>query len=134
MRAAKKKKSEGSGSSSGGAAQRFLLMHGEKIVGGILVVVALWFAIQGLGYQTPKWAASELENEANVADAAIKKSDRKAADENGVEIFDFAEFAKQIRDPIPTTPYHNPFSWHPVLPLSLQGSPRTLGGGSDSSF
>ena len=103
MKAKKKKKSGGSGN---GAAQQFLLWHGEKIAVGVVVVVALWFALQGLGYQTVPWQPSALEEYATQAETAIRNSTR-TAEEEGVEFFDHADFAQQIRDRIPTDPYRN---------------------------
>jgi len=121
----KKKKSAGS---SGGGAQQFLIWHGEKIAVGIVVVVALWFAMQGLGYQTLSWQPNALEEEATAADNAIRASTRDAEDEE-IEIFDFAELAEQIRNPIPTGPYRNPAAalWYPS-PFSASSTPAQTGG------
>ena len=63
------------------AIQQFLLWHGEKIIVGIIVVVALWFALKGLGYQTLSWQPSELERVANEAETAIRNNTRTAEDE-----------------------------------------------------
>jgi hypothetical protein len=121
------KKNKKSAGSSGGGAQQFLVWHGEKIVVGIVVVVALWFAMQGLGYQTLSWQPSALEEDASAAETAIRNSTRDAGDED-IELFDFAEFAKQIRDPIPSQPYRIPPSalWNPG---GFSSSPQTGAGG-----
>jgi len=128
MKSTKKKKI---GGSSGGGAQQFLLWHGEKIVVGVVVVVALWFAMQGLGYQTLSWQPSALEEDANAAETAIRNSTRDAGDEE-IETFDFAELAEQIRNPIPTQPYRIPASalWNPG---GFSSSPQTTGGGGSGS-
>ena len=109
MKSTKKKKA---GGSSGGGAQQFLIWHGEKIAVGVMVVVALWFAMQGLGYQTLTWQPNALEEDASAADTAIKGSTRTAAEE-GVEFSEpnHAKFAQQIRNPIPTEPYRIPALW-----------------------
>jgi len=124
MKSTKKKKI---GGNSGGGAQQFLIWHGEKIVVGIVVVVALWFAMQGLGYQTLTWQPSALEEDATAAETAIRNSTRDAVDEE-IERFDFAEFATQIRDPIPTQPYRIPASalWNSE---GFSSSPTGAGGG-----
>ncbi|MCL2710903.1 MAG: hypothetical protein FWE95_08485 [Planctomycetaceae bacterium] len=115
----KKKKKKSSGSSGGGA-QQFLLLHGEKIAVGVVIVVALWFAVQGLGYQTLTWQPSALEEDASAAETAIRNSTRTAEDE-GIEFFDHAAFAEQIKAPISGTPYRNPASalWNPS-PVPVQ--------------
>jgi len=116
MKSAKEKKSKG----SGGGAQQFLVWHGEKIVVGIVAVVALWFAMQGLGYQTLSWQPNALEEDASAAETAIKASTRSAEDE-GIEFFDHAKFAEQIKAPISAEPYRNSALWNPaVAPASVQ--------------
>ena len=107
MKSIKKKK-------SGGGAKEFLVWHGEKIAVGILVIVALWFAMQGLGYHTVSWQPDTLERDASETDTAIRNSARDAEAE-GIELFDHASFAQQIREPIPLAPYRNPASavWNP---------------------
>jgi len=122
----KKKKSE----SSGGGAKQFLVWHGEKIIVGIVVVIALWFAIQGLGYPTLSWQPSALEEDATAADTAIRASTRTAEDE-GIElpVPDHKTFAAQIREPIRPDVYCNPGEslWLPSPPTSSQ---QTTGAGT----
>jgi len=110
--------------SSGGdnAFQQFLLWHGEKIVVGIVVVVALWFAMKGLGgYQPLKWPPGDLERVASEAETAIRNNVRTAEDEE-IQIFDYATFAEQIRVPISATPYRSESAWLPVLGSSRPSS------------
>ena len=119
-KAAKKKKSLASNSGSGGA-QQFLVLHGEKIVVGVVIVVALWFAVQGLGYQTLSWQPTALEEDATAADTAIRNSTR-TAEEEGIALPEPGHkiFAEQIRSPILPDPYRNPTEavWNPGLPLT----------------
>jgi len=115
-----KKKKSGGGD---GGAQQFLVWHGEKVVVGIVVVVALWFAMQGLGYQTLSWQPNALEEDANAAETAIRNSTRAAEDEE-IEIFDFKEFAAQIRNPIPAEPYRFIALWDPTGSPFPQIPPR----------
>jgi len=128
MKSTKKKKS---GGGSGGGAQQFLVWHGEKIVAGIVVVVALWFALQGLGYQTLTWQPNALEEDASAAETAIRNSTR-SAEEEAVEFPDpdHATFAQQIRDPIPTEPYRAETLWN----SDRSASPRTSTQSSESGF
>ena len=128
---ATKKKSE----SSGGGAQQFLVWHGEKIVVGIVAVIALWFAVQGLvGYQTLSWQPNALEEDATAADTAIKASTRTAEAE-GIELpeLDHKTFAAQIREQIKPEIYRNPNEalWHPIMPTSSQ---RTTGTGGSMDY
>jgi len=96
------------------AIQQFLLWHGEKIIVGIIVVVALWFALKGLGYQTLSWQPSELERVANEAETAIRNNTRTAEDED-IQIFDYMTFASHIRVPILAIPYRSESAWMPTL-------------------
>ena len=127
---AKKKKSE----SSGGGAMQFLVWHGEKIIVGIMAVIALWFAIQGLGYPALSWQPNALEEDATAADTAIKASTR-TAEEEGIELPDpnHKTFAAQIREPIRPDIYRNPGEvlWLPFPPTSSQ---KTTGIGSAHGF
>ena len=113
---APKKKKKAKSSRSGGGAQQFLIWHGEKIVAGVVVLVALLFALQGLGYLGPaiSWQPDELERIAGEAETAIKASERNA-NEEGVEFFDHAAYAVQIRNPIRAAPYRTEKQWHPIL-------------------
>ena len=112
-----KKKKSGSG---GNGAQQFLVWHGEKIAVGLVVVVALWFAIQGLGYQKLAWQPSALEEDASAAETAIRGGTRTAKDE-GIEFFDHAAFAEQIKAPISAEPYRSTAVWNPAtFPSSSQ--------------
>jgi len=110
--------------SSGGdnAVQQFLLWHSEKIVVGIVVVVALWFAMKGLGYQTLSWQPSELERVAGEAETAIRNNVRTAENEE-IQIFDYAEFAKQIRVPVSSAPYRSESAWLPALGSTRPSAP-----------
>jgi hypothetical protein len=110
--------------SSGGGAQQFLVWHGEKIVVGIVIVLALWFAMKGLGYSTVSWQPSELETIADEARRAIEGSTRSAEDED-ISPFDYAAYAEQIKEPIPAEPYRNPrgAEWNPSLTPRAQSAP-----------
>jgi len=96
-----------------GGVQQFLIWHGEKIAVGIVVVVALWFAMQGLGYQALTWQPSDLERDAEATQTAIRDSTRTAEDEDvAFPDPDHATFAQQIRNPIPTEPYRTGTLWN----------------------
>jgi len=107
-----KKKSKGGGSGSN-AFQEFFVWHGEKIVVGIVVVVALWFALKGLGYRTLSWQPSALEEVSTAAEKAIRENVRTAEEEE-IKIFDYAAYAEQIKEPIPAEPYRSLSSWNPL--------------------
>ena len=124
---AKKKKNKGA--SSGGGAKEFLVFHAEKIVGGVIAVVALWFIIQGLSYLGPQvnWHPNELVEGAAAVRTSINASTRAAVDE-GIEFRDHAATAEQIRDPISATPYRFVAPWH-----FAPASQRSTSGGSSST-
>lgn len=122
--ASKKTKKKSVGKSGGGAFQEFFIWHGEKIVVGIVAVVALWFALQGLGYQTLSWQPSELEKIAGEAETAVRNNTRTAEDEE-IQIFDYATYAEQIKSPIPAEPYQGKSQW--IDRTILGGSSRMTG-------
>ena len=110
----KKKKSLGN---IGGEAKRFFVWHGEKFVVAVIAVFALWLAMQGLvGYQTLNWQPRELEETADAARRAIESSERSVGDEE-IRVFDYAEHAEQIKEPIKVERYRNPIGseWNPSL-------------------
>ena len=106
-----KKKSKGGG---GNSFQELFVWHGEKVVVGIIVVVAVVIALQGLGYQTLPWQPNTLEEASRTAEEGIRNNTR-TAEEEGVAIFDYAEFAEQIKEPIPADPYRTTTPWYPAL-------------------
>ena len=118
-----KSKSTGNKSqvSSGGAFQQFVLWHGEKIVVGIVVVVALWFALKGFGYQTLSWQPSALEEVSAAAEKAIKENTWMAENE-GIQIFDYATYAGQMKETTPALPYRSESAWLPALGSSRPSS------------
>jgi hypothetical protein len=120
----KTKKKKSGGGSSGGGAQQFLLLHGEKIAVGIVIVVALWFAAQGiLGYRAMDWHPNELETLATEAENSIRNSTRTAEEELAAANIDLdrdhAAFAEQIKAPIPVVPYRGRALWNPA-PFPIQ--------------
>jgi len=118
-----KTKKKKSGGGSGGGAQQFLLLHGEKIAVGVVVVVALWFAAQGLGYRSMDWQPNELETLATDAENNIRNSTRTAEEELAAANVDLdrdhAAFAEQIKAPIPANPYRGRALWNPA-PFPVQ--------------
>ena len=110
--------------SSGGTntIQQFVLWHGEKVIVGIVVVVALWFALKGFGYQTLPWQPSTLEDVSTTAERAIKENTWKAENE-GIQIFDYEAYAKQIKESTPAAPYRSESPWLPALGSSRSSAP-----------
>jgi hypothetical protein len=101
---------------SGGLASflRFLMRHGEKITTGIVIVIAAGLALQTRNYQPLSWQPDDLEELADHTENTIKNSAHTLADE-GIRIFDYAVYAEQIREQIPSEPYHSDTAWNPVL-------------------
>ena len=93
---------------------RFFVRHGEKIIAGIIVIAALWIALQGRGYHSLSWQANELEELVNRTEKTIKDGHYTLADEK-INFFDYATYAKQIKEQIPSEPYRNEAAWNPVL-------------------
>jgi len=129
MSKAKKKKK--SSNDSGGGAQQFLVWHGEKIVVAVVVVVALWFALKGLGYPALSWKPDQLEEVSNAAQKAIRESTRTAEDEK-VEVFDYAAYAEQIKSPISAKPYSTDSKWN-IMGFKSSGGQRSSAGTSSMS-
>jgi len=144
----KKKRSKSSNSTSGGA-KNFIIWHGEKIAVGVVVVIALYVAFQGLGYlgQPLNWQPDELVRTATEADTAIRASTRNAGDEGiermgvneeGEEIEAIGEWghalhAQQIRNPISAAPYRHEQSWNPDPNISSRQQ-RSTSTSTQSSF
>ena len=105
----KKSKQHGGGVEQ---AQQFLIWHGEKIVTGIFLVVAVWFVLGALGHQTVSWVPNELVTMANETRNGIDESTRNAEDE-GIKVSDHASHAEQIREPIRADGYSRISPWHP---------------------
>ena len=97
---------------SGGGAQQFLVWNGEKFIVVAVVVAALWFAMQGVGYQALTWQPNELGTAADETRRSIEGSTRSAQDED-LRIFDYAEYAEFIKSPIPAEPYFHTTKWDP---------------------
>jgi len=112
----KKKKKKSKKGTSGGGAKQFLVWHGEKVAVCVVALIALWFASQGMGYmgQRMGWPPSDLETAAREAREGIERSTRTAADEDDLEITDYAAYAEQIKSPIPAAPYSVTAPWKPV--------------------
>ena len=115
-------KSQKKKSSDGNGAKDFLTWHGEKLVMPVIVIAALWIALQGLGYlgQPLPFQPEELERIARETETAIGANDRGAETE-GVEIPnpDHAERASQIRTPINAEPYAVG-NWNPAPEMRQQ--------------
>ena len=102
--------------------QQFFIWHGEKIVVGIIGVVALWFALQGLGFQTLSWRSDVLIDASSVAEKSIRESTRSAADE-GINVFDYETHAEQIKKPVAPEPYRIIAAWLPPFSGTSQPPP-----------
>ncbi|MCL2006006.1 MAG: hypothetical protein FWG73_07545 [Planctomycetaceae bacterium] len=106
----KKKKTK----SGGGGVQHFFVWHGEKIAVAAVVIVTIGLVMHGLGFfgQAVPWQPDDLERVATDAETAIRNSGRSAEDE-GVEMFDFAAHAEHIKELVPTAPYRVMSPWNP---------------------
>ena len=93
---------------------QFLFRHGEKCAAGILIVAAVWFALQALNYQPLTWQPGDLTALSKDAEETINNNDYTIADEN-VMPFDYAVHAEQIRERIPFEPYQSDAVWHPAI-------------------
>ena len=101
----------------GGSARkllRFLVRHGEKIVAGVLVIGAIWLALNVLNYQPLPWKPSELEEMADHTEESIRNNELVLED-NEIRFFNYAASAEQIREKVPLVPYRGDTAWHPTL-------------------
>ena len=102
---------------------RFFVRHGEKIAACLIVIVAIWIALQTQNFRSLSWKPHELDDMAAETENTIRNNASNIADEK-INIFDYATFAAQIQQQIPLEPYRNDAEWHPVL----QASPAPRGG------
>ena len=92
----------------------FLFRHVEKIVAVVVIVIALWIAWQTFGYRPLSWQPEQLIELADTTENIIKNNPPNLADEN-LAIFDYAVYAEQIKERIPTEPYRSDTPWRPVF-------------------
>jgi hypothetical protein len=96
-------------------AKQFLLWHGEKVVVGIIAVVAVWLALSGmgkLGLRPFAWRPSDLTSQASSIRGDIESSQYVVPEEK-MKIIDYAILADQIKKPINELPYRNVSHWEP---------------------
>jgi len=98
---------------------RFFVHHGEKLVAGALVVVAVWLALQVENFQPLSWQPGDLEKLVDTTEETIRNNVIVAEDKE-VRVFDFAAYAEQIRKMVPFAPYRSNIEWYPVLRLAPQ--------------
>ena len=124
-----KKKKKNKRSVSGGGAKQFIIMHCEKIVVVLIVIVAAYFALIGMSRmgQVIAWQPEELERTATEIETGIRNSIRTAEDEEGIEFFDHAALAEQIRSDILTEPYRTIVPWNPDPRMRTSSSPGQAG-------
>jgi len=102
---------------------RFIFRHGEKLVAVIVILAAMGIGVRTLDFQPLSWQPDELEELANSAEETIKENGFRIEDET-IRIFDYAGYAEQIKQAIPTEPYRSETVWKPVL----QPDPLLRGG------
>ena len=97
--------------------QGFVVLHGEKLLVAIMVLVALYIAFSGLtGYQPLTWQPQELVQAANQADEHIKNANLSAKefDEN-LFIVPYDDKATWIKKDINLAAYVTDKKWEPTL-------------------
>jgi len=102
---------------------RLFVRHGEKFVAGIVLVAAVWIALQTQNFQPLSWKPDELSRLAEETETTIKNNASEIVGEK-INIFDYATFAEQIQLRIPLEPYRSDAEWRPAL----QPSPVPRGG------
>ena len=94
--------------------RRFLFRHGEKIAAGILVVAAVWCALNIRNYSSLSWQPNELEELATETEEIIRANEILITDAD-VRPFHYADYAEQIRTHLPIEPYRFDAGWRPVI-------------------
>lgn len=92
----------------------FFIQHVEKMVLGVLVVVAMYVAYQGTLYEPLTWQPDDLKQLSASAKTTIEKSERSAADE-GVKIIDYDTKATWIKVGVKPDLYQLKVTWLPSL-------------------
>jgi len=96
------------------AVLRFFVRHGEKIAVCIVVVAAVWIALQARNFQPLSWRPNELVELADENENTIKNNVPALAEEK-ITLFDYATYAEQITTQIPLDPYRSDAEWNPVI-------------------
>ncbi|MDR3109349.1 MAG: hypothetical protein LBU65_06645 [Planctomycetaceae bacterium] len=102
--------------------KEFIVQHCEKVIFGISIPIALYFASQGLNYETLKWKPQELVEVSNAAKRTIDSNDRTAFDE-GVVVFRFDDYANSIKSEVKRDYYRTTTIWDASIYPEL--NPRT---------
>ena len=97
---------------------QFLGRHCEKIFAGVIVIAALWIALTGLNYHPLPWQPNTLEELIDSTEETIRNNEYTVADEQ-IIVFDYDTYAEQIKERIPSEPYHSEAAWKPVLHSGL---------------
>jgi hypothetical protein len=92
---------------------RFFVRHVEKLIAGVVILTAAGLALQTLNYRPLSWEAKELEALADSAENAIREGGQNLHID--MEIFNYAKYAEQIKEWIPTEPYRSGGELRPVL-------------------
>jgi hypothetical protein len=91
-----------------------LFRHGEKFIAVAVVVAAMGLAVRSWDYQPLSWEPNELEELANHIEDTIKNNGYTITSEK-ISVFNYAVYAEQIKETIPTEPYRSLSEWKPVL-------------------
>ncbi|HBT78021.1 MAG TPA: hypothetical protein DEB39_14110, partial [Planctomycetaceae bacterium] len=102
--------------------KQFFIRHGEKILLGLIVPLAIWIALWGTKFEPLSWLPEDLTKSANDARSRVDNNERTATQE-GVSVFRYDILARQIKTPVDPRYYQTRTVWNPsVFPERL---PRT---------
>ncbi|MDR2170381.1 MAG: hypothetical protein LBP59_09585 [Planctomycetaceae bacterium] len=95
--------------------KQFLILHGEKIAVGLLVLTAVFFIYLGLtSYKSLAWQPGDLDNSSKQSRNFIDSNTRTALEE-GITVFQYDKYAEWIKFGVKSELYQTPTVWLPLL-------------------
>ncbi|MDR2642664.1 MAG: hypothetical protein LBC74_07710 [Planctomycetaceae bacterium] len=95
--------------------KQFFILHVEKFVVGLLVLVAIFFIYVGVtSYKSLAWQPSELDKDSQMSRNFIDTNTRTATDE-GIIPFQYDKYAEWIKYGVKLPLYETPTVWLPLL-------------------
>ncbi|MDR1480032.1 MAG: hypothetical protein LBJ00_13940 [Planctomycetaceae bacterium] len=95
--------------------KQFLILHGEKLVVGLLVLVAFFFIYLGVtSYKPLSWQPAKLDTVSQDTRNFIDANTRTATDE-AIAVFHYDKYAEWIKFGVQLKLYETPTVWLPLL-------------------
>lgn len=94
----------------------FLLLHGEKFLFAIVVLLVGWLITRGSGLEPFDLTPAEIKEAANKAEDRIKKNELQLKEvDPGLVLYDYSEFSRLIKSVLKPGLYHTATRWDQSL-------------------